>query len=115
MTASQAPESRVGDSVGRIIRQGGIAYWLSGALALAPAGSSPATFLIAGVLRGTEVMNGSARGTWLVVLLIGVPLLAGSMLGASRGSARAVLTWLGAAAFLLYNSLMLARQSGAKG
>jgi hypothetical protein len=42
----------------------------------------------------------------LVVLLIGVPLLAGSMLAASRGSAGAVLTWLGAAAFLLYNSLM---------
>jgi hypothetical protein len=39
-------------------------------------------------------------------VLIGVPLLAGSMLAASRGSARALLTWLGAAAFLLYNSLM---------
>jgi hypothetical protein len=39
-------------------------------------------------------MNGSARGTALVVLLVGVPLLA------ARGSARAVLTWLGSAAFL---------------
>jgi hypothetical protein len=106
MTASQAPESRVGDSAGRVIRPGGIAYWLSGALALAAVGSSLATFLIAGVLRGTAVMNASARGTSLVVLLIGVPLLAGSMLAASRGSARALLTWLGAAAFLLYNSLM---------
>jgi hypothetical protein len=106
MTTSQAPERRAGDYAGRVIRRGGIAYWLSGALALAAAGSSLATFLIAGVLRGTAVMNGSARGTSLVVLLIGVPLLAGSMLAASRGSARAVLTWLGAAAFLLYNSLM---------
>jgi hypothetical protein len=79
---------------------------LSGALGLAAAASSLATFLIAGVLRGTAVMNGSARGTSLAVLLIGVPLLAGSMLAASRGSARAVLTWLGAAGFLLYNSLM---------
>ena len=106
MTASQASDSRAGDSVGRVIRRGGIAYWLSGALAVAAAGSSLATFLIAGVLRGTAVMNGSARGTSLVVLLVGVPLLAGSMLAASRGSAGAVLTWLGAAAFLLYNSLM---------
>jgi hypothetical protein len=106
MTASQASEGRAGDAVGRVIRRGGIAYWLSGALALAAAGSSLATFLIAGVLRGTAVMNGSARGTSLVVLLIGVPLLVASMLAASRGSARAVLTWLGAAAFLLYNSLM---------
>ena len=109
MTASQAPDSRAGDSVGRVIRRGGIAYWLSGALAVAAAGSSLATFLIAGVLRGTAVMTGSARGTSrdsLVVLLIGVPLLVGSMLAASRGSASAVLTWLGAAVFLLYNSLM---------
>lgn len=106
MTASQTPESQAGDSAGRVIERGGIAYWLSGALALAATGSSLATFLIAGVLRGIAVMNGSARGTSLVVLLIGVPLLAGSMLAASRGSARAVLAWLGAAAFLLYNSLM---------
>ena len=71
MTASQASDSRAGDSVGRVIRRGGIAYWLSGALAVAAAGSSLATFLIAGVLHGTAVMNGSARGTSLVVLLVG--------------------------------------------
>ena len=51
-------------------------------------------------------MNGSARGTALVVLLAGVPALACSMLLAARGSAAAVLTWLGSAGFLLYNSLM---------
>src|SRR6185437_13897771 len=51
-------------------------------------------------------MNGSARGTALVVLLAGVPVLACSMLLAARGSAAAVITWLGAAGFLLYNSLM---------
>jgi hypothetical protein len=41
-----------------------------------------------------------------VVLLAGVPALACSMLLAARGSAAAVLTWLGATGFLLYNSLM---------
>ena len=51
-------------------------------------------------------MNGSARGTALVVLLAGVPALACSMLLAARGSAAAVITWLGSAGFLLYNSLM---------
>ena len=106
LTASRASQGLVGDAAGRVIRRGGIAYWLSGALALAAAGSSLATFLVAGVLRGTAVMNGSARGTSLVVLLVGVPLLAGSMWAAARGSARALLTWLGTAAFLLYNSLM---------
>ena len=41
-----------------------------------------------------------------MVLLAGVPALACSMLLAARGSAAAVITWLGAAGFLLYNSLM---------
>jgi hypothetical protein len=64
------------------------------------------TFLIPAVLRGTAVMNGSARGTALAVLLLGVPALAVSMALAWTGSARAVLCWLGAAAFLLYNSVL---------
>jgi hypothetical protein len=41
-----------------------------------------------------------------VVLLAGVPALGCSMWLAARGSAAAVITWLGAAGFLLYNSLM---------
>jgi hypothetical protein len=51
-------------------------------------------------------MNGSARGTALVVLLVGVPVLASSLVLARRGSAVAVVTWLGAVGFLLYNALM---------
>jgi hypothetical protein len=89
-----------------VIEPGGLAYWLSGALAVAAAAGSVLTFLLPAVLRGTAVMNGSARGTALVVLLAGVPVLACSMLLAARGSAAAVVTWLGAVAFLLYNSLM---------
>jgi MYXO-CTERM domain-containing protein len=64
------------------------------------------TFLLPGVLQGTAVMNGSARGTALAVLLLGVPVLAVSMALARAGSARAVLCWLGAAGFVLYNSVM---------
>jgi hypothetical protein len=40
------------------------------------------------------------------MLLLGVPTLAVSMGLARAGSARAVLSWLGAAAFMLYNSVM---------
>jgi len=90
----------------RVIRPGGAAYWLSAALGITAAASSLLTFTVPAVLRGTAVMNGSARGTALVVLLAGVPALACSMLLAARGSAAAVITWLGAAGFLLYNSLM---------
>jgi len=41
------------------------------------------------------------------MLLLGVPVLAVAMALARAGSARAVLSWLGAAAFMLYNSVML--------
>jgi hypothetical protein len=90
----------------RVIGPGGPAYWLSAALTVAAAAASLLTFTIPAVLRGPAVMNGSARGTALVVLLAGVPVLACSMLLAARGSAAAVITWLGSVAFLLYNSLM---------
>ena len=95
-----------GPGLSRVIGPGGAAWWLSAALGVAAAASSLLTFTVPAVLRGTAVMNGSARGTALVVLLAGVPALACSMLLAARGSAAAVITWLGAAGFLLYNSLM---------
>lgn len=103
---SRAARVTNGTSRHRVIRPGGTAYWLSAALGVAAAASSLLTFTVPSLLRGAAVMNGSARGTALVVLLAGVPALACSMLLAARGSAAAVVTWLGAAGFLLYNSLM---------
>jgi hypothetical protein len=52
-------------------------------------------------------MNGSARGTALVMLVVGLPLLVGAMLAARRGSVRALPVWLGAVAYLGYNAVML--------
>ena len=103
---SQKVQPRAEGTGARVIGTAGPAYWLSAALAVAAAASSLLTFTIPAVLRGPAVMNGSARGTALVVLLAGVPVLACSMLLAARGSAAAVITWLGSVAFLLYNSLM---------
>jgi hypothetical protein len=103
---AQVTIGTTGGAAKRVIASRGLAYWLSTALAMTAAASSLLTFLLPSALRGTAVMNGSARGTALVVLLAGVPVLAGSMLMAARGSAAAVLTWLGAVAFLLYNSVM---------
>ena len=108
MTTSVAARLAAGPARSRVIGPGGTAYWLSAGLAVAAAAGSLLTFAVPAVLRGTAVMNGSARGTALVVLLAGVPTLACSMLLAARGSAAAVITWLGAAGFLLYNSLMFA-------
>lgn len=104
MGAARAREL-VEDGPGRVI-PGAIAYWLSGTLAAAAAGSALLTYLVSDVLRGPAVMNGSARGTALVVLVVGVPVLAGSLVLARRGSATALVTWLAAVGFLLYNALM---------
>ena len=101
---SEAAGAGARELAARPVAPGRLAYGLSVALAAA---SAPAgTDLMPGLLRGPAVMNGSARGTALAVLLAGVPLLAGSMLLAARGSAGAVITWLGAVAFLLYNSVL---------
>src|SRR6516165_2395734 len=107
-TEHQSRSSRPAtDATLAVLQRGGVAYWLSGLLAATVAVTCLLTFLVPGILRGTAVMNGSARGTALVMLLLGVPVLAVSMALARAGSARAVLSWLGAAAFMLYNSVML--------
>ncbi|HXN01265.1 MAG TPA: hypothetical protein VN973_05170 [Candidatus Dormibacteraeota bacterium] len=81
-------------------------YWLSGALTLVTALAVAATFFIPGVLRGPAVMNGSARGTALVILAVGVPALLIAMGSAAKGSIRALIVWLGVIAYLSYNAVM---------
>ncbi len=90
----------------RAVPRAGVAYRLSGALAATSAAGAIVTFFVPEVLTGPAAMNGSARGTALVVLVLAVPLLVWSMRAASRGSTRAVIAWLGAVAYLLYNALM---------
>lgn len=70
--------------------------------ALAGAGS----LFLPDVLSGTAVMNGSARGTAVVVLFVAAPLLAGSVVLAARGSVRAYAVWLGVVAYLAYNAVL---------
>lgn len=82
-------------------------YWLSAALALVAIVAGVATFAVPNLLRGPAVMNGSARGTALVIFTVAVPALIIAVFEASRGSLRAVIVWVGAAAYILYNSLLL--------
>ena len=59
------------------------------------------------LLTGNDVMNGSARGTALVVMVLAAPVLA---LSVARGSPRTPWAWagaLGATAYLLYNAVLL--------
>jgi hypothetical protein len=83
-------------------------YCLSGLLALVTALAVAATFFIPGVLRGPAVMNGSARGTALVILVVGVPALLIAMWSVAKGSIRALIVWLGVIAYLSYNAVMFA-------
>jgi hypothetical protein len=85
----------------------GLALHLSAALALAAGAASVLTFAVDGLLLGPPVMNGSARGTALLMFLAGVPVLVVTARMASAGSVRAQFGWAGAAMFLTYNSFML--------
>ncbi len=82
------------------------AYWFAGGLWVISAVAAATTFFVPGLLSGPAAMNGSARGTALVVLVLALPALLWSMLAAKSGSERAVVVWLGASAYLLYNALM---------
>lgn len=84
-----------------------VAYALSIALAVAAAITAAATYTFGGVLRGTPVMNGSCRGTALVMLVAAVPTLVGALWRASRGSPRAVFVWLGMTMYLAYNAVLI--------
>jgi hypothetical protein len=86
---------------------GRVAYRLSAALAVVAALAGGLTVVMPDLLRGPAAMNGSARGTALIVLVAAVPILVAGMVATARGSARALVAWLAAAAYLLYNAVML--------
>ena len=65
-----------------------------------------ANLLVPDLLSGTAVMNGSAKGTSLVALVVAVPLLAVSSWRAHIGSTHALVLATGATAYLLYNSVL---------
>jgi hypothetical protein len=85
----------------------GVTYGLSTALGVVTLAATACTVLIPDVLRGTDVMNGSARGTALVALLLGVPTLVLAMHASAIGSARGVFVWFGAVLYLAYNAFLL--------
>jgi hypothetical protein len=80
---------------------------LTWCLAVAAATASALTAFLPDVLTGPAVTNANARGTALVMLILGVPALLISMTMARGGSWRAHLVWIGTVAYLAYNGLML--------
>jgi hypothetical protein len=91
---------------GRVTPSRGAPYLLSGTLALVAAIAAGVTFFDDGVLTGPAVAVGNARGTALMILVLGVPVLVASIVFSGRGSVRAIFVWLGGTAYLLYNAVM---------
>lgn len=81
-------------------------YRLSAALAVAALAAGASTFAFGGLLHATPVMNGSARGTGLVMFGVGVPVLLLAMRSARHGSARAIFVWFGSTMYLAYNAFL---------
>ncbi len=81
-------------------------YALSGALAVTATVSAAVSLLVPSVLTGAAVGNGNLRGTALIVLVLGVPVLVIAMLRTSRGSARWPIAWLGTLGYLLYQAVL---------
>lgn len=78
---------------------------LSALLGLVAATDAALSLAFPSLLAGAEATKGNLRGTSVVVLALGVPLLAVS---AARGgrSALARMGWLGATAYLLYQGVL---------
>jgi hypothetical protein len=85
-----------------------LAYWLSLALAVVAVAASALGVFFPGIFRDPAMTVGNARGTSVVILVIAVPTLVVSMILTARGSLRAQIVWLGALAYVLYNSVFFA-------
>jgi hypothetical protein len=106
-TAIATPRpARATEARSEVVRPTAALYWTSIGLASVAAVAAALTAFVPGVLRGTAVMNGSARGTALAVLFVAVPSLVVTIFRVSRGAVRPAISWLGATAFILYNSVL---------
>jgi hypothetical protein len=79
---------------------------MSSVLAAATIVACLANLLVPDLLSGSAVMNGSAKGTALVALIVAVPLLVVSSSHARTGSNRALVVTTGVTAYLAYNSVL---------
>jgi hypothetical protein len=89
-----------------VLNPGRVPYLLSGALALVATAAAGLSFFFPSLLTGAEVSTGCMRGTALVMLVVGLPVLITAMSRTSRGSARGLVVWLATLAYLLYQAVM---------
>ena len=106
ITAARAVDGTVDGAVDQPGRHLAVRLRLAEPLALVTVAAALATLLVPDLLTGTAVMNGSARGTALVALVVGAPALTLAARLARRGSVRALAVTTGVSAYLVYNAVM---------
>ena len=83
-----------------------VALRLTAALLVVCAVAALVTVLAPRVLRDPPSYAGNALGTYVVVLLVAVPIVALAARAAARGSLGARFVWLGGVGYLLYNAIL---------
>ncbi len=107
MAITITPEaSRAAAPGTRTHRQLTLAYRLSAALAGVAFVASAAGVALPSIFHDPAMTVGNAQGTSLVILVVALPALVASMVLAMHGSRRALLVWLGAVSYLLYNAVL---------
>src|SRR5215210_749272 len=79
------------------------AYILSALIAGLAAAASAGGLFLNGLYRDNSFVASAWRGNDLVTLVVVVPLLVAGLILSMRGSQRALLVWLGALGYMLYN------------
>lgn len=82
------------------------AYRFSGALAIVTFAAAATSFFVPDVLGGPPVAQGNLRGTALVMMVLALPALVVAMVVTGRDSSRALVVWLGALAYISYQSVL---------
>lgn len=107
MTLAERRGARTGTPRGPVLlRPARVPYFLSGALAAVATAVAVLSLALPSLLSGVDAANGSLRGTALVMVCAGVPVLVAGMRLTARGSARGLVFWLGAAGYLLYQAVL---------
>lgn len=102
-TSTSTSRSRTTAAASRTLTTASVLAAVTSAVALVAAGW---TFVDPGLLHGPAAMQGSARGTAVVLGAMAVPVLLLSVRAVRRGSARALVVWGGALLYVVYNAVL---------
>ncbi len=107
MTGLKGPSQLTRPAPSQLIGVGPAPYVLSGALAATAALAAGFTVAFPSLLHGAAVSNGNLRGTAVALLAVGLPTLVLSVVCTARGSARALVVWVGTLGYLIYQAVLM--------